>query len=47
MEGRCHACGEWVALQGTKDVDVLVKELYWCVLVLLLSHFNNIILTVN
>ncbi|KAF9511189.1 hypothetical protein BS47DRAFT_1299252 [Hydnum rufescens UP504] len=29
MEGRCHACGEWVALQGTKDVDVLVKELYW------------------
>lgn len=29
MEGRCHSCHEWIALQGTKDVEVLVKELYW------------------
>lgn len=25
-------CNQWVPLQGTKDVDVMVKEIFWYVL---------------
>lgn len=29
IEGKCHVCRKWVPLEGVKDVEVLVKELYW------------------
>ncbi|KAE9410757.1 hypothetical protein BT96DRAFT_804807, partial [Gymnopus androsaceus JB14] len=28
-EGRCHKCLKWVAVEGIKDVEVKVKELFW------------------
>ncbi|KAI0067535.1 hypothetical protein BV25DRAFT_1897100 [Artomyces pyxidatus] len=28
-EGKCHRCKKWVAIEGVKDVDAKVKELYW------------------
>lgn len=28
-EGKCHMCQQWVPLQGTKDVEVMVKEIFW------------------
>lgn len=28
-EGKCHVCMQWVPLQGTKDVEVMVKEIFW------------------
>jgi len=28
-EGLCHVCHQWIPLQGTKDVDVMVKEIFW------------------
>jgi hypothetical protein len=30
-EGLCHACSRWVIVEGVKAVDVLVPEIYWCV----------------
>ncbi|KAK7460596.1 hypothetical protein VKT23_009316 [Stygiomarasmius scandens] len=30
-QGKCHQCQEWVAIQGIKDVDVKVKEMFWFV----------------
>ncbi|EPQ53192.1 hypothetical protein GLOTRDRAFT_95200 [Gloeophyllum trabeum ATCC 11539] len=29
VEGRCHKCRRWVALEGVKDVVLKVKEIYW------------------
>ncbi|KAF9005244.1 hypothetical protein BDQ17DRAFT_1240714 [Cyathus striatus] len=29
QEGKCHQCRKWVSMQGVKDVDVKVKELFW------------------
>ncbi|KAI4526710.1 hypothetical protein K525DRAFT_258552 [Schizophyllum commune Loenen D] len=29
MEGLCHQCKKWVAVEGVKDVEVKVKELFW------------------
>lgn len=28
-EGRCHKCDKWVAVDGVKDVEVKVRELFW------------------
>ncbi|KAJ3914983.1 hypothetical protein F5877DRAFT_49419, partial [Lentinula edodes] len=28
-EGMCHKCMKWVAVEGIKDVEVKVKELFW------------------
>ncbi|BFZ63945.1 hypothetical protein YB2330_005082 [Saitoella coloradoensis] len=29
LEGRCHQCKKWVRVQGIKDTDVKVPEIYW------------------
>ncbi|KAF8269114.1 hypothetical protein EI94DRAFT_1725991 [Lactarius quietus] len=29
LEGRCHRCARWVPVQGVKDADAKVKELFW------------------
>ncbi|KAI0286254.1 hypothetical protein BC826DRAFT_1049831 [Russula brevipes] len=29
LEGRCHRCMRWVPVQGVKDADAKVKELFW------------------
>ncbi|EPS94279.1 hypothetical protein FOMPIDRAFT_1134647, partial [Fomitopsis schrenkii] len=29
MQGRCHKCKKWVAVEGVKDVPTKVKEIYW------------------
>ncbi|KAI0258247.1 hypothetical protein BC834DRAFT_103416 [Gloeopeniophorella convolvens] len=29
LEGRCHRCKRWVAVQGVKDAEAKVKELFW------------------
>ncbi|KAN0128982.1 protein of unknown function (DUF4451) domain containing protein [Lactarius tabidus] len=29
LEGRCHRCSRWVPVQGVKDADAKVKELFW------------------
>ncbi|EIW77829.1 hypothetical protein CONPUDRAFT_75615 [Coniophora puteana RWD-64-598 SS2] len=28
-EGKCHKCKKWVPIEGVKDVEVKVKELFW------------------
>ncbi|ETW76436.1 hypothetical protein HETIRDRAFT_244264, partial [Heterobasidion irregulare TC 32-1] len=28
-EARCHRCRQWVAVEGVKDVEPKVKEIYW------------------
>ncbi|KAJ3718319.1 hypothetical protein C8R42DRAFT_585696 [Lentinula raphanica] len=28
-EGKCHKCMKWVPVEGVKDVEVKVKELFW------------------
>ncbi|KAF8319436.1 hypothetical protein DL93DRAFT_2053848, partial [Clavulina sp. PMI_390] len=28
-EGKCHVCLQWIPMQGTKDVEVMVKEIFW------------------
>ncbi|TFK71388.1 hypothetical protein BDN72DRAFT_958069 [Pluteus cervinus] len=28
-EGKCHKCTRWVAIEGVKDVQSKIKELYW------------------
>ncbi|KAJ3750061.1 hypothetical protein DFH05DRAFT_1465812 [Lentinula detonsa] len=28
-EGKCHKCMKWVPVEGIKDVEVKVKELFW------------------
>ncbi|KAF9073836.1 hypothetical protein BDP27DRAFT_1318232 [Rhodocollybia butyracea] len=28
-EGKCHKCSKWVPVEGVKDVEVKVKELFW------------------
>ncbi|KAF5350931.1 hypothetical protein D9758_010477 [Tetrapyrgos nigripes] len=27
--GKCHQCKKWVAVEGIKDIDVKVKEIFW------------------
>ncbi|KAH9946579.1 hypothetical protein B0H21DRAFT_742779 [Amylocystis lapponica] len=29
MQGKCHKCQQWVAIEGIKDVPTKVKEIYW------------------
>ncbi|OAX41770.1 hypothetical protein K503DRAFT_684705 [Rhizopogon vinicolor AM-OR11-026] len=29
IEGKCHVCKKWVPIQGIKDCEVKVKELFW------------------
>ncbi|RPD72920.1 hypothetical protein L226DRAFT_524382 [Lentinus tigrinus ALCF2SS1-7] len=29
MEGKCHKCKKWVAVEGIKDVPTKVKEIFW------------------
>ncbi|KAH7923591.1 hypothetical protein BV22DRAFT_984174, partial [Leucogyrophana mollusca] len=29
LEGRCHHCRKWVAVEGVKDLEVKVKEMFW------------------
>ncbi|KAH9979575.1 hypothetical protein BGW80DRAFT_605366, partial [Lactifluus volemus] len=29
LEGRCHRCARWVPVQGVKDAEAKVKELFW------------------
>ncbi|GAO49809.1 hypothetical protein G7K_3948-t2 [Saitoella complicata NRRL Y-17804] len=29
LEGRCHQCKKWIRVQGIKDTDVKVPEIYW------------------
>ncbi|KAH7906454.1 hypothetical protein BJ138DRAFT_1016179, partial [Hygrophoropsis aurantiaca] len=29
LEGMCHRCDRWVAVEGVKDVKVKVKEMFW------------------
>ncbi|KIK71316.1 hypothetical protein GYMLUDRAFT_90294, partial [Collybiopsis luxurians FD-317 M1] len=28
-EGKCHKCTKWIPVEGIKDVEVKVKELFW------------------
>ncbi|KAI0084414.1 hypothetical protein BDY19DRAFT_898530, partial [Irpex rosettiformis] len=28
-QGKCHKCNKWVAVEGVKDVEVKVKEIFW------------------
>ncbi|KAI0687811.1 hypothetical protein BC835DRAFT_377224 [Cytidiella melzeri] len=28
-QGKCHKCKKWVAVEGVKDVEVKVKEIFW------------------
>ena len=29
MEGKCHRCARWVAVEGIKDVEAKVREIFW------------------
>ncbi|GJE94021.1 DUF4451 domain-containing protein [Phanerochaete sordida] len=29
LQGRCHACSKWVNVEGVKDVEVKVPEIFW------------------
>ncbi|KAH9917769.1 uncharacterized protein B0H18DRAFT_938232 [Fomitopsis serialis] len=29
MQGKCHRCKKWVAVEGVKDVPTKVKEIHW------------------
>ncbi|KLO10389.1 hypothetical protein SCHPADRAFT_832599, partial [Schizopora paradoxa] len=29
LEGHCHRCGEWAAMEGVKCVEAKLKEIYW------------------
>ncbi|PIL32664.1 hypothetical protein GSI_05368 [Ganoderma sinense ZZ0214-1] len=29
MEGKCHKCKKWVAVEGVKDVEAKVREIFW------------------
>ncbi|KAI0819706.1 hypothetical protein BC628DRAFT_1401141 [Trametes gibbosa] len=29
MEGKCHRCKKWVAIEGIKDVPTKVREIFW------------------
>jgi len=29
LEGQCHRCMRWVPVQGVKDAEAKVKELFW------------------
>ncbi|EIW52808.1 uncharacterized protein TRAVEDRAFT_78296, partial [Trametes versicolor FP-101664 SS1] len=29
MEGKCHKCKKWVAVEGIKDVPTKVREIFW------------------
>ncbi|KAI0631589.1 hypothetical protein C8Q77DRAFT_1127766 [Trametes polyzona] len=29
MEGKCHKCRKWVAVEGIKDVPTKVREIFW------------------
>ncbi|PWN20887.1 hypothetical protein BCV69DRAFT_298688 [Microstroma glucosiphilum] len=29
LQGECHACGKWIALESVKDVEVKIPEIYW------------------
>ncbi|KAM5530441.1 hypothetical protein V8D89_015881 [Ganoderma adspersum] len=29
MEGQCHRCRKWVAIEGVKDVEAKVREIFW------------------
>lgn len=40
-EGLCHVCHQWIPLQGTKDVDVMVKEIFWYVLFPFISGMSS------
>lgn len=39
-EGLCHSCQQWIPLQGTKDVEVMVKEIFWYVF-FFISFFSS------
>ncbi|KAI0338168.1 hypothetical protein BDW22DRAFT_1338486, partial [Trametopsis cervina] len=28
-QGKCHKCRQWVPVEGVKDVEVKVKEIFW------------------
>lgn len=28
-QGKCHKCSKWIDLEGVKDVESKVKELFW------------------
>lgn len=30
-QGKCHKCSKWIDLEGVKDVESKVKELFWFV----------------
>ncbi|KAJ3552724.1 hypothetical protein NM688_g4001 [Phlebia brevispora] len=32
VQGRCHKCKKWVNVEGVKDVEVKVPEIYWYIL---------------
>ena len=42
MEGKCHKCKKWVAVEGIKDVPSKVKEIFWCVLALGVFPFPRV-----
>ncbi|KZP10756.1 hypothetical protein FIBSPDRAFT_757683, partial [Athelia psychrophila] len=29
LEGKCHKCTKWVGLEGVKEGEAKVKEIYW------------------
>ena len=29
VEGKCHKCKKWVAVEGVKDVEAKVREIFW------------------
>jgi chloramphenicol O-acetyltransferase len=29
QEGKCHQCRKWIPMEGVKDVEVKVKEIFW------------------
>ncbi|KAF8228693.1 hypothetical protein L208DRAFT_1424360 [Tricholoma matsutake] len=29
QEGKCHKCHKWVAVEGIKDIQNKVKEIFW------------------
>ncbi|KAF8530127.1 hypothetical protein BU17DRAFT_35767, partial [Hysterangium stoloniferum] len=29
MQGKCHRCGEWTPMEGVKNCELKIKELYW------------------
>jgi len=29
LEGKCHRCTKWIGIEGVKEGDAKVKEIYW------------------